>query len=134
MAEINLQKTIFKDDKTIFRFLTDQNLLMQWYAPQVIAIPLEGTTAAFAFDSDVNFKMKITKLKEFEKLQWLCVDGNVDWLGSNVIFSLKTIDSNKCLLTFRQSKIDNEKKLEQWKNSWGNYLKILKEKCENFNY
>lgn len=132
MAAIKLQKTINKDAETIFRFLTDQDLLMLWYAPQVIAFPLEGTTAAFAFGSDVNFKMRISELIEFEKLKWVCVDGNVDWLDSIVTFTLKTVDSNKCRLTFRQSKLQNEEKLDQWKVSWNNYLEGLKEKCENF--
>lgn len=133
MATISLKKIIYKDAETIFRFLTDQDLLMLWYAPQVIAFPLEGTTTAFAFGSDINFKMRITKLKESEILEWECVDGNVDWLGSHVLFSIKEVDAGKCQLNFRQSKLQNEDKLEQWKTSWENYLEALKEKCESYN-
>lgn len=130
MTSIRLQKSIKSEAKTIFRFLTEQNLLMKWFAPQAIASPLQGSIAAFAFGSEVNFKVKISELTEFRKLKWKCVDGNVDWLNSNFVFSIKQIDKGKCQLYFQQSNIKNETKLEQWKSSWKSYLDILKEECE----
>lgn len=133
MAIIRFQKNIKKDPETIFHFLSEQNLLMQWFAPQAIAFPLEGTVAAFSFGSEINFKMKITKLTKFESIKWLCVDGNVDWIDSKVSFSIKIIDENNCKVFFQQSNINNEEKYVQWKSSWKTYLQMLKEKCETFN-
>lgn len=132
MSRIRLQKSIKSEAEVIFSFLTEQNLLMRWFAPQAIASPKEGSFAAFAFGSDVNFKVKITELTEFNKLKWLCVDGNVDWIKSNFSFTLKKLDDNKCQLIFQQSNIKNEAKIDQWKSSWKSYLEILKEECESF--
>ena len=132
MTSIRLQKSIKSEAKTIFRFLTEQNLLMKWFSPQAIDTPQQGSIAAFAFGSEVNFKVKISELTEFNKLKWICVDGNVDWLNSNFSFTIKKVDRNKCQLFFQQSNIKNEAKLEQWKSSWRSYLDILKEECETF--
>jgi uncharacterized protein YndB with AHSA1/START domain len=132
MAIIKLQKTINADAKTIFRFLSEQNLLMQWFTPQAIAIPLQGTVAAFAFESDVNFKMKITEFTPYENIKWECVDGNVDWIESNVSFSIKEIDLGKSQFIFQHNNLNNETKYDLWKSSWKTYLDALTEKCENF--
>jgi len=132
MSSIRLQKSINSEAETIFSFLTEQNLLMRWFAPQAIASPLQESIAAFAFGSEVNFKVKISELTEYSKLKWICIDGNVDWINSSFSFTLKRINNNKCQLFFQQGNIKNETKLEQWKSSWRSYLEILKEECETF--
>lgn len=134
MASIKLQKTINKDAETVFCFLTEQNLLTQWFAPHAIATPLENTVAAFAFGSDVNFKMKITELSEFKKLAWLCIDGTVDWLGSTITFTINEISENQCTIKFQQNELNNPEKLEHWKSSWTGYIDILAEKCEQYKF
>jgi uncharacterized protein YndB with AHSA1/START domain len=134
MASISLQKTINKDAETIFCFLTEQNLLMQWFAPQAIATPLENTIAAFAFGSDVNFKMRITELSKFNKLAWLCVDGTVDWLDSSITFTINETSESSCTIDFIQDNLNKPEKMEQWKSSWTEYFELLAEKCEQYSF
>ncbi len=114
---------------TVFDALTNQELLSQWFAPQVIAVPAEETIAAFAFEFDLNFKMKIVSLKRNELLQWLCVDGYIDWLDSEVTFRLEP-ESNGTKVVFEHSKLSNEDKKEKTVSSWNGYLQKLKKLCE----
>lgn len=131
MKSINIQTTINSSAYTVFSHLTEQDKLMLWFAPQVIAVPSKNTIAAFAFGSEVNFKMKITKFEEDKHLEWLCVDGNVDWLNSVVKFSLKAVSKEKTILKFQHSKLDDHEKFDLWKSSWKSYLSQLKVRCES---
>jgi len=131
MKTINIQKTIYTSANKVFSHLTEQDKLMLWFAPQVIAVPSKNTIAAFAFGSEVNFKMKITEFEENKDLEWLCVDGNVDWLNSLVKFTLKEDTAGKTILKFKHSKLDDHEKMDLWKSSWKSYLSQLKIRCES---
>ncbi|PLX11988.1 MAG: hypothetical protein C0598_06890 [Marinilabiliales bacterium] len=130
MNTINLQKTIKAPASIIFEHISQQNKLMLWFAPQVIAVPAKDTIAAFAFGSEVNFKMKITEFLINKNIKWTCVDGNVDWINSIVIFDLISENDEKTILRFKHQKIVESEKIEQWKNSWKSYLSELKNICE----
>jgi uncharacterized protein YndB with AHSA1/START domain len=114
----------------LFAFLTEQEKLMQWFAPQVITVPVEGTVAAFAFEYDLDFKMEIIKLVDGERVEWECVDGYGDWLGSKVSFVLKK-NAEGSVLEFEHTGLKNDAKKEKTTQSWGEYLKKLKNICEN---
>jgi uncharacterized protein YndB with AHSA1/START domain len=130
MIEIKSTLSINANKSLVFKFLTDQDLLMQWFAPQVIAMPAKSTTAAFAFESDVNFKMKITKFEEGALVEWTCIDGNVDWLGSIVNFSIEQDKQDNSILIFAHTNLSDNKKIYLWEKSWNKYLLQLKTKCE----
>ena len=131
MKAINIQITIKSSADTVFSHLTEQDKLMLWFAPQVIAVPSKNTIAAFAFGSEVNFKMKITEFEKDKSLEWLCVDGNVNWLNSVVRFSIKEISKEKTILKFKHHKLDENEKFDLWKGSWKSYLSQLKIRCES---
>jgi len=114
----------------VFEALTSQELLSRWFAPQVIAVPLEGTIAAFAFEFDLNFKMELVSLKKDELVHWICIDGYKEWLDSEVFFRLKT-NKSKTILSFEQNNLNNEGKKEKTALSWAEYLKKLKNLCES---
>ena len=114
----------------LFEYLTDQVKLMQWFAPQVIAIPVEGTVAAFAFEFDLNFKMELVKLEKGKLVEWECVDGYKDWTGSKVRFEI-TQDNETSKLVFIHSGLTNEEKKDKTTESWKNYLDKLKEACRS---
>jgi uncharacterized protein YndB with AHSA1/START domain len=114
----------------VFEALTRQELLSKWFAPQVIAVPVEGTVAAFAFEFDLNFKMEIVALQQNKQLRWICVDGYEAWLDSEIVFKLE----EKALTTsldFSHSKLINDDKKEKTVKSWNGYLEKLKELCES---
>ena len=124
-ADINIKAS----PATIFHTLTNQDLLSKWFAPQVIAVPVEGTVAAFAFEFDLNFKMELSTLIPGKLVRWVCVDGYNDWLDTEVIFKL-TEQPGFTKLAFSHNKLKNDDKKEKTGVSWQNYLARLKELCE----
>jgi len=129
MYTVSNEIKILSPARNVFDALTNQKLLSQWFAPQVIAVPVEETIAAFAFEFDLNFKMKIVSLKRNELLQWLCVDGYIDWLDSEITFRLEP-ESDGTKVIFKHSKLPNEDKKEKTILSWNGYLQKLKKLCE----
>ena len=113
----------------VFEALTNQHWLSRWFAPQVIAIQVEGTVAAFAFEFDLNFKMELVQLKKDKMVHWKCVDGYKEWLDSEVVFSFEK-EKDVTLLKFEHRNLTNEEKRNKTVNSWHEYLQNLKRVCE----
>ncbi len=129
MYSVSSNIDINTSPSVVYHALTNQDLLSKWFAPQVIAVPVEGTVAAFAFEFDLNFKMKLSKLIPGKLVQWVCVDGYADWLDTEVIFKL-TEQPGFTKVAFSHNKLKNDEKKEKTEVSWQNYLTRLKELCE----
>lgn len=129
MFSVTIDLRIQSSEHTVFEALTNQNLLSRWFAPQVIAVPVEGTIAAFAFEFDLNFKMELVSLKEDKLVHWKCVDGYKEWLDSEVVFNIETV-AGSTLLRFKHSNLTNEEKRDRTIKSWNEYLEKLKKICE----
>jgi len=131
MYTIHYSLTIKSSPQFIFECLTEQQKLAVWFAPQVIAMPIQGTVAAFAFEFDLDFKMEIVTLKENELVEWRCIDGYKEWLGSQVKFLLKeTVKGEEVVLEFTHEQLKNEEKKEKTETSWITFLNKLKREAE----
>ncbi len=129
MFSVSFDLSIKSPPETVFKALTEQELLTRWFAPQVIAVPVEGTVAAFAFEFDLNFKMELVLLNSNSLVHWKCVDGYKEWLHSEVLFKL--IPSSKgTKLHFEHNRLINVEKKQKTTLSWKQYLEKLKKLCE----
>ena len=126
MAHIRLHRTIPADNRAVFEALTIQEYISEWFAPHVISTPVSGTSAAFAFDEDLYFKVLLREIVPNEKIVWEYTGGNLNWDHSEIIFRLKETGDGKILLTFNHSRLPDSEKLEKWKNSWSKFLDQLK--------
>jgi hypothetical protein len=76
-------------------------------------------------------KMKIISLKKDQKVDWHCVDGPKDWIGTRLRFELSEDKDKNTRVKFEQC---------GWKESndfyascnyhWGQFMKSLKSLCE----
>ena len=130
MAVIRINRTINKAPDRVFSALTEQEHLSAWFAPHVIAAPVAGTYAAFAFEGEIHFKVQIKELVRNHKVVWLYVEGNLKWDGSRIKFKVDETNNGKSLLTFSHSGLPDTGNLEKWTNSWRNFLDKLKEFTE----
>lgn len=131
MYKIELQKALPASAETIFKHLSEQDLLTLWFADEAICFPAKGTVAAFAIEPDINFKMKLSEFDEPKHIQWTCIDGNINWLESVIDFKIEEIDNNQSILYFSHSNINNGDKIDLWTQSWTNYLDKLAETLTN---
>ncbi len=129
MYSVSVDTTIKASESAVFKALTNQKTLSHWFAPQVIAVPVEGTVAAFAFEFDLNFKMELVRLLEDKLVHWRCVEGYKEWLDSEVLFKLEPLPEST-LLHFEHANLMNDEKKEKTISSWTGYLNKLKQLCE----
>lgn len=122
---------IFQETKaspaSIFAYLTEQGLLAKWLTPALIAFPKKGTSAAFALGNEVNFKVEIVELIENKEIRWKCIDGNVNWIGSEISFLLTKNENGTTLLEFTHSGLKQTVEKEEWTIKWQYYLSTLNE-------
>jgi len=74
--------------------------------------------------------MKITNLEDKQKVEWECLQGDKEWMGTNFVFELEE-KNNKTTLRFTHS---NWKEVTDFYAScnyhWGWYMTSLKNYCE----
>lgn len=114
----------------VYKALTETAGLKGWWTDGASARPELGSTAVFDFGDKFHNEMRILELDPDKKVSWLCEEGDKEWIGTSLIFSLKE-DDGRTTVTFEHN---------GWKEStdffascnynWGWYLTSLKDYCE----
>ena len=114
----------------VYDSITLQNGLKGWWTNQVSAKPREGYINHFRFGDEYFNKMEITKLLDGKGIYWKCVDGDKEWIGTNLSFELENRDG----VTFLKFSHINWKEESEFyglcSHHWGRYLDSLKSLCE----
>lgn len=148
MPDIRHELLIAASAETVYHALTTQEGLSAWWTPQTITG--EGFFR-FSFGSDYYKEMTVTALKPAALVQWDCVAGFSEWVGTNIVFSLFP-DNRKSLLQahpeaagqIEQQRKENGTLLKfehnNWREysamyaecnyTWGQFLRSLKLFCE----
>ena len=118
--------------QTVYKAITTQEGLSSWWTIDVKATPQEGSIINFRFHGTFNPDMKIRKLEENGRIEWECVDGAKEWMGSKFVFELSEQD-DRTQLKFVQ---EYDKKISDeaygvYNFNWGWYLQSLKDYCES---
>jgi len=77
--------------------------------------------------NDINFKVEIIEFIEYKLVKWKCIDGNVDWIGSEISFILSENENGGTLLEFTHSGLQQTADAEKWATNWQYYLATLNE-------
>ena len=112
MHECKHEVMIQSDFEKIIKAITTREGLSSWWTSDVEAHPKPGTTAKFGFyNREVVFTMKVDKITQ-ESVEWSCVDGPDEWVGTKQKFSLLQAEKGSTLLRFVHS---------GWKSDSGSY-------------
>ncbi len=131
MTSIQLEIKINTFPQIIFKYLTKQDLLQKWFAPQVIFLPKENTTAAFAFEFDLNFKVNIIEISEPKSMEWQVIEGNPEWINSKIKFEISK-QKEISILNFSHVDLLESDKVDKWRESWHTFLNQLANLCEEY--
>lgn len=104
--------------------------ISSWWTPDVKIEAKESTIVKFIFRKRYHNKMLISKLIKNHYLEWMCMEGDEEWINTKISFQLKEIN-NKTHLTFSQS--DWRLKTDFYyycSKKWEEYLLSLKLYCE----
>jgi len=135
----------------VFDALSSQSGLSAWWTSHTKTNSEPGSIARFSFGPEYFKDMKITKLRPFEEVQWHCIAGAQEWIGTTITFQL--ISGNKEVLLKIHPEIKGQ--IEQlvydsgtllmfhhegWSSyspmfaecnyTWGQFLRSLKLLCE----
>jgi uncharacterized protein YndB with AHSA1/START domain len=115
----------------VFKAVTTQEGLANWWTTDVSVDPGVGGLIDFKFGGDFNPDMKVTRLEQDRAVQWLCVDGHANWQDNTFKFQMKDV-AGKTRLTFTQDYATelSDEDYGIYNFNWGYYMESLRLYCE----
>ena len=136
---------------TVYDAVTLAEGLSAWWTPNAAAQPEVGSVARFPFGPGYHKEMKITALEPGRLVQWECIMGAEEWIGTYITFKL--YESNGQLSDSHPEMAGQAQQLRSrdavtvvdfahanWKGhtpmfaecnyTWGRFLRSLKLYCE----
>lgn len=135
----------------VFRAISTQQGLSAWWTPGATAEPVRDSVARFPFGPTYFKEMKIAKVEPSAQLEWTCITGCDEWIGTTLSFELRSGDKG----TLSKSRYELSDQLQQlehnegtlvmfkhdgWREytpmfaecsyTWGRFLRSLKLLCE----
>ena len=135
MTEIVHRVGIKASPDHVFKALSTIQGLSGWWTATTTGAPEVGKTIHFEFRSpkgDVkgNIDMKVVAQEPLTRIQWECVKGPAEWIGTEIDFDLKQEDDYTIVLF-------GHRKWREWveftshcSTKWGTFLMSLKELVE----
>ena len=101
MTDLHHEVTIEAPAERVFAALTTAAGLKAWWTADSAIDPRLGGAAEFGFmDRSVVFRMRIDAFEPGRRLEWSCVGGPPDWLGTTVRFDLVPGESGGTKVSF----------------------------------
>lgn len=130
MKEIYLCLHIKTSLDKIYLALTEKHGLAGWWTTDLDVKSTVGEVSTFRFTTGAFNKMKIEKL-DSNKVEWVCVDGHEEWIGTKVSFELRSEGGGtKVCFSHYNWKTQSEYTGECCFH-WAYYLESLKNFCES---
>jgi uncharacterized protein YndB with AHSA1/START domain len=130
MANIRHNLMIRASAKKVYDAIASEQGLKSWWTNEVTAKPEEGFINHFKFSDEYFNKMKILKLNSPIEIHWECVDGDKEWVGTNLSFELNEKEEGTTL-KFSHLNWTNESEFFGFCSyHWGRYMESLKLFCE----
>ena len=119
----------------IYRALTEEQGLRGWWTDHVQASPELNSHSHFSFRSG-HCKVKIEQLVPQQRVEWICVEQNVngksEWVDTRIRFELSPLGDEMTLLVFtHENWKDKTEFFVHCNNRWGELIcESLKNYCE----
>lgn len=115
----------------VYKALTTINGLQGWWTTQTAGNTALERVIEFRFGERYFNHMKVETLIENKAVQWKCMDGAEDWIGTIVSFELDT-NENKTRLRFNHDNWrENNDFYAQCSFTWARYLESLRQLLQN---
>ena len=130
MADIYHQVLIDAPVEEIYRAITTQEGLSQWWLKDCLVKPEVGFVNIFRLPNGITNKMKVAELNKNEYVQWDCLNEANAWSGTKVMFEISTKGELGCL-DFRHKGYKRPNQFYATCNyHWARHLSMLKAYCE----
>lgn len=151
MVNIHHRLLIGATAETVFRAISTSEGLSAWWTPNSTAIAAVGEIASMPFGNGYVKKMEIQTLVPYSFLKWQCIEGDVEWIGTTITFSLiqrgeeelldaypevagqaeQSLSDSKTLLIFEHNGWkDYSRSFGECSYTWAQFLRSLRRLCE----
>ena len=90
MADINHLLHINAKADTIYHALVNEIGLKGWWTEQTVVDSGAGATIDFRFGEKYHNRMKVLRQEPDQTVEWICLDGDPQWIDTKFIFVNKT--------------------------------------------
>jgi len=117
----------------VYKAITEEEGLKNWWTIDSSAAPEEGAIIEFNFGDRYHNKMKVVRLQPDQKVEWICLVGDSEWIDTTFVFDLE-LKENKTILRFTHGNWREPTDFFASCNyHWGYYMRSLKLYCETGN-
>ncbi len=114
----------------VYNAITKTGGLRGWWTVEAKADERVGGIAEFIFGERYYNKMKITNLLINKKVEWKCLEGDKEWIGTTFLFNLEEKDGSTILRFSHNNWKEESDFFASCNYNWGYYLNSLKKYCE----
>ena len=114
----------------VYNSITKTMGLRGWWTVGAKADERVDGTAEFIFGERYYNKMKITNLLNSKKVEWNCLEGDKEWIGTTFLFELEEKDGSTILRFSHNNWQEETDFFASCNYNWGYYMKSLKQFCE----
>lgn len=112
--------------EAVYQAITTPAGLAGWWTREATADDAVGGFATFRFGERYFDRMKITALEPGRRVEWECVEGDKEWIGTTFLFDLES-DQGHTVLRFTHADWREETDFFAHCNyHWGYYIRSLK--------
>lgn len=135
MANI-IHRVGFKAEaKKVYQALSTISGLANWWTEKTSGKSEVGGEITFTFETlkgEVvgEMKMKVTNLDPNKKVEWVCLAGPPDWIGTNFTFELSTQDDYTILIFGHRNWKEESESKAHCNMKWGVFMMSLKDYIE----
>ena len=130
MAAIKHYLLIKSPPGKVYQALTTRDGISNWWTKQTEIGDEVGDINSFDFGDRYHNEMKITDLQLNKRVEWECIQGDKEWIGTTFIFYLEEKERNT-ILRFTHGNWKEETDFFAFCNyNWGYYMKSLAKYCE----
>jgi len=130
MAVIKHLLVINSSPGKIYSAITTMEGVANWWTEETKIGNKVGDINIFDFGDRYHNEMKISKLIPNKQVEWECLEGDKEWIGTKLIFEIEE-KYNSAVLKFTHSNWREETDFFASCNyHWGYYMRSLKLYCE----
>ena len=114
----------------VYTAITTTEGLKGWWTSEAKAEEFVGGIAEFIFGEQYHNKMKITNLLNSTKVEWKCLEGDKEWIGTTFLFDLEEKDGSTILRFSHNNWKEETDFFASCNYHWGYYMSSLAKYCE----
>ncbi len=116
--------------EVVFKAITEQEGLSKWWTEETVASVKLNSVAEFKFGDLYQCKMNVSNLLPGKKVEWKCVDGADEWIGTSIVFEMEEDEGNTVLKFSHSGWKEETDFFARCNYNWAWYMTSLKNYCE----